>query len=168
MAPAQIANLPEGRVLVFRRGINPVLGRARMAWHRTDVHDIHHPDALTVRARAWRRRQHAHAAGWLDSRTRPARAWTTARRASAAGWCGARLTALRVRVTGHGGPTGYLSPHVVPGEVVDPSTDAHDGGSGGAAVIPFPSGWARPEHHDHNDPDLQNDDELGRPWGDPR
>ncbi len=34
--PAQIANLPEGRVLVIRRGIAPVLGRAQMAWRRWD------------------------------------------------------------------------------------------------------------------------------------
>ncbi len=35
--PAQIANLPEGRVLVIRRGIAPVLGKATMAWRRPDV-----------------------------------------------------------------------------------------------------------------------------------
>lgn len=35
--PAQIANLPAGRVLVIRRGIGPVLGRATMAWERRDI-----------------------------------------------------------------------------------------------------------------------------------
>ncbi|MGH3615495.1 MAG: type IV secretory system conjugative DNA transfer family protein, partial [Pseudonocardia sp.] len=56
VAPAQIANLPEGRVLVFRRGINPVLGRARMAWRRRDVRrhvfTIEHPEAAARLARA--------------------------------------------------------------------------------------------------------------------
>jgi len=34
---AQLANLPTGRVVVFRRGMPTVIGRARMAWHRRDV-----------------------------------------------------------------------------------------------------------------------------------
>ena len=34
--PAQIANLPEGRVLLIRRGIAPVLGRTTMVWRRRD------------------------------------------------------------------------------------------------------------------------------------
>lgn len=37
LAPAQIANLPTGKVVVFRRGMPPVVGRARMAWKRRDV-----------------------------------------------------------------------------------------------------------------------------------
>ena len=37
LAPAQIANLPAGKVVVYRRGIAPVIGRARMAWTRSDV-----------------------------------------------------------------------------------------------------------------------------------
>jgi hypothetical protein len=36
-SPAQIANLSPARAIVFRRGIDPVLGRARMAWRRRDV-----------------------------------------------------------------------------------------------------------------------------------
>ncbi|GAA4820927.1 hypothetical protein GCM10023201_03080 [Actinomycetospora corticicola] len=36
-SPAQIANLAPARAIVFRRGIDPVLGRARMAWRRRDV-----------------------------------------------------------------------------------------------------------------------------------
>src|SRR3954463_829962 len=34
LSPAQIANLPVGRVLVIRRGIAPVIGRAQMLWQR--------------------------------------------------------------------------------------------------------------------------------------
>lgn len=37
LAPAQLANLPAGRVVVFRRGMAPVVGRVRMAWTRRDV-----------------------------------------------------------------------------------------------------------------------------------
>ncbi|MGH3659967.1 MAG: hypothetical protein ACRDUA_25280, partial [Micromonosporaceae bacterium] len=37
LAPAQLANLPTGRVVVFRRGLPPVVGRVRMAWRRRDV-----------------------------------------------------------------------------------------------------------------------------------
>ncbi|SDH19230.1 type IV secretory system conjugative DNA transfer family protein [Pseudonocardia oroxyli] len=37
LAPAQIANLPAGKVLVIRRGIPPVVGRAQMAWRRRDL-----------------------------------------------------------------------------------------------------------------------------------
>ena len=37
LAPAQIANLPAGRVVVIRRGLAPVIGRAEQAWRRRDV-----------------------------------------------------------------------------------------------------------------------------------
>jgi type IV secretory pathway TraG/TraD family ATPase VirD4 len=37
LAPAQLANLPVGRVVVFRRGMAPVIGRVRPAWRRRDV-----------------------------------------------------------------------------------------------------------------------------------
>ncbi|MGH3795637.1 MAG: type IV secretory system conjugative DNA transfer family protein [Pseudonocardiaceae bacterium] len=37
LPPAQLANLPAGRVVVFRRGLAPVVGRVRMAWRRRDV-----------------------------------------------------------------------------------------------------------------------------------
>ncbi|MBC3191690.1 type IV secretory system conjugative DNA transfer family protein [Pseudonocardia sp. C8] len=37
LPPAQIANLPVGKVVVIRRGMAPVIGRAQMAWHRRDV-----------------------------------------------------------------------------------------------------------------------------------
>ncbi|MCD2197686.1 TraM recognition domain-containing protein [Actinomycetospora endophytica] len=39
-SPAQIANLSPARAIVFRRGIDPVLGRARMAWRRRDVRAV--------------------------------------------------------------------------------------------------------------------------------
>ena len=37
LAPAQIANLPTGRVLLIRRGLAPVVGRVQPAWRRRDV-----------------------------------------------------------------------------------------------------------------------------------
>ena len=36
-APAQLANLPAGKVVVFRRGMPPAVGRVAMAWNRRDV-----------------------------------------------------------------------------------------------------------------------------------
>jgi type IV secretion system protein VirD4 len=50
IAPTQLTNLPTGRVVVFRRGMPPVVGRVRMAWKRPDV-----------KAHAKRARQAAHA-----------------------------------------------------------------------------------------------------------
>jgi type IV secretion system protein VirD4 len=139
LAPAQLANLPARRVVAFRRDMPPVVGRAEQAWRRRDVHDFHHPDALTVRARAWRRRRRAIVARWVADRARPARVWTSRRRRTVTGWC----VALRVRVTGRGGRTGYLSPQIVPGEVVDCGTEPLPE-IGGADVIEFPSPWQRP------------------------
>jgi len=37
LAPAQLANLPAGKVVVFRRGMAPAVGTVRMAWNRRDV-----------------------------------------------------------------------------------------------------------------------------------
>ena len=37
LAPAQLANLPAGRVVAFRRGMPPVIGRAEQAHRRRDV-----------------------------------------------------------------------------------------------------------------------------------
>jgi type IV secretion system protein VirD4 len=37
LSPAQIANLPAGKVLVIRCGLAPVVGRAQMAWRRRDL-----------------------------------------------------------------------------------------------------------------------------------
>lgn len=37
LAPAQLANLPAGRVVMFRRGMAPAIGRPQMAWRRRDV-----------------------------------------------------------------------------------------------------------------------------------
>ncbi len=52
LAPAQIANLPAERVVAFRRGMPPVIGRVQMAYRRPDIRALFQPDALDVRLRA--------------------------------------------------------------------------------------------------------------------
>lgn len=115
LAPSQLSSLPKERVVVFRGDMAPVIGWAEQAWRRRDVHAFHHPDAVTVRVRAWLVARRDWAVWWLAGRTRPVRAWLAHRAAAVRAW-GA---GVRVRVTGHGGPPSYLDPMVVPGEVVD-------------------------------------------------
>ena len=50
LAPAQIANLPTGKVLLIRRGLAPVIGRVRPAWKRGDVKAQQRLDTRTRRA----------------------------------------------------------------------------------------------------------------------
>lgn len=52
LSPAQIANLPAERVVAFRRGLPPVVGRVEMAYRRADVRAYFFPNARDVRARA--------------------------------------------------------------------------------------------------------------------
>jgi type IV secretory pathway TraG/TraD family ATPase VirD4 len=49
LAAAQLANLPAGRVVVFRRGMAPVIGRVRPAWRRRDVRAQHRHDRRQTR-----------------------------------------------------------------------------------------------------------------------
>jgi type IV secretion system protein VirD4 len=53
-APSHIANLPTARALVFRRGLDPVIGRARMAWRRRDVRAVVAGYPATAAAPGWR------------------------------------------------------------------------------------------------------------------
>jgi type IV secretory pathway TraG/TraD family ATPase VirD4 len=103
LAPAQLANLPARRVVVFTRDMPPVVGRAEQAWRRPDVHALHHPGALTVRARARLAAARTRAARWVAEDTRADREAVTAATAALVGWCVARVAAVRLRVTGHGG-----------------------------------------------------------------
>ena len=50
LAPAQIANLPTGKVLLIRRGLAPIVGRVQPAWRRRDVRA--HQRALARAARS--------------------------------------------------------------------------------------------------------------------
>ena len=40
LSPAQIAQLPAGRVVIIRRGMPPAVGRVQMAWKRRDVRRV--------------------------------------------------------------------------------------------------------------------------------
>jgi type IV secretory pathway TraG/TraD family ATPase VirD4 len=51
LAPAQLANLPAGKVVVFRRGMPPVVGRAEQAWQRRDIRNLTAPESRWGRAR---------------------------------------------------------------------------------------------------------------------
>jgi hypothetical protein len=68
LAPAQLANL-HGRVVVFRRGMAPVIGRAEMAYQRRDVRELAlDPDRRTARARAALRTRCARVWAWRPGR----------------------------------------------------------------------------------------------------
>jgi hypothetical protein len=73
LQPAQLANLPAGRVVVIRRGLPPVIGRAPMAWHRADVRALafrgRHP-VLVARLSGWA----AAVTAWWARVTGPVRA----------------------------------------------------------------------------------------------
>jgi type IV secretion system protein VirD4 len=69
LSPAQIAQLPSGRVVIIRRGMPPAIGRVRMAWKRRDVR--HGRRAIRRAQRAHRRADLVAAAsvrlaGWFD------------------------------------------------------------------------------------------------------
>jgi hypothetical protein len=49
VSPSQLSALPFGQVLVFRRGMPPVVGRAGMVWDRADVRRHQHGPALAAR-----------------------------------------------------------------------------------------------------------------------
>lgn len=40
LPPSQIANMPPGEVVVFRRGMLPAIGRVQMVWDRKDLHRL--------------------------------------------------------------------------------------------------------------------------------
>jgi hypothetical protein len=48
--PAQIAQLPRGRVLLILRGLPPVIGKVKMAWKRPDVKAVKRANRRTIRA----------------------------------------------------------------------------------------------------------------------
>jgi type IV secretory pathway TraG/TraD family ATPase VirD4 len=66
LAPAQIANLPAGRVLVIRRGIPPLVGRVQMAWRRRDVR-AHRRALARVDSAARRRNRLDELTEWRDA-----------------------------------------------------------------------------------------------------
>ncbi len=71
LAPAQLATLPRGRVVVFTSTMPPVIGRAEQAFRRFDVRAHHAPGAWLVRARLWLTTASVLAAGWLRRHAGP-------------------------------------------------------------------------------------------------
>jgi type IV secretion system protein VirD4 len=154
LPPAQIANLPAGRVLLIRRGLQPVIGRARMAWWRWDVRAhafaLAHPVAVarlsTVVAgggRAWVRVSAPARAvlAWCRRRLGAASAVT---RATVRAWAATTGTwtarAGRRLLTWVPGRTGRRDVHevlIVPAETSDVAelapVAAHSGNGNGAA-----------------------------------
>lgn len=143
LAPSQLAALPPERVVVYRRGMQPIVGRAEQAFRRFDVRRVHEPDAYTVRARiaigcwaAWLAAQLAEAAGWIAATVR--RWWAVVARWLAV-WriiAARRLAAVRVRVTGVRPTSPELAEHLAklrelglpssipPPPALPPATDA--------------------------------------------
>jgi type IV secretion system protein VirD4 len=83
LSPAQIAQLPAGRVLIIRRGMPPAIGRVRMAWRRHDVR--------AARRAAWRTALAARVA----DRLAPVREWVGDRLGETTGPVISRTTTRR-------------------------------------------------------------------------
>jgi len=74
--PAQIAQLPKGRVLLILRGLPPVIGKVQMAWQRPDVRAVKRANRRKIRAD---KRQ----AVWAHRRELARRYWTALKTAVA-------------------------------------------------------------------------------------
>ena len=74
LSPAQLAQLPAGRVVVIRRGMPPAIGTVRMAWQRRDVRAAARRPLRTERAaeravaRARRKVMWARRRAWVAAR----------------------------------------------------------------------------------------------------
>lgn len=66
LSPAQLANLPAGKVVVFRRAMAPVIGRAEMAYRRRDIRARARAIARIERSVRWRLRGERCRA-WFDA-----------------------------------------------------------------------------------------------------
>lgn len=152
LAPAQLAQLPPHKVVVFAPGMPPVVGRAERAWQRPDVRAVLRPDSIRVRARAATIRLSVMVTGAVARASRrvlTAVAWLAA---TVGGWVAAqwaeltelaaagraRVAAWRQRSTVQRAPaeTSTGQPETAP--VTAPPAEA---GSEpvGAQVIPFPT-----------------------------
>jgi type IV secretion system protein VirD4 len=71
LPPAQIAQLGFGQVVIFRRGLAPVIGRVEMAWKRHDVRSVARHDRRAVRRHqrsiVWTARRAGWAARWAQT-----------------------------------------------------------------------------------------------------
>jgi hypothetical protein len=70
--PAQIAQLPRGRVLLILRGLPPVIGKVQMAWKRPDVKAIKRANRRKIRADkrqlVWSHRREVAAKAWATTK----------------------------------------------------------------------------------------------------
>lgn len=153
LAPAQLAQLPPHKVVVFGPGMPPVIGRAERAWQRPDVRAVLRPDSIRVRARAAAARLSAGVTGAVG-RAAAAIAWVcaTVGRWVTGQWAEliemaaavrARVAAWRRRLTEKPTPTEASTgqPEPVPCAPV-PAAESEPAGPVGAQVIPFPAaGW---------------------------
>jgi type IV secretion system protein VirD4 len=71
LPPAQISQLGFGQVVIFRRGLAPVIGRVEMAWKRRDVRSVARQDRRAVRRHqrsvVWTARRAGWAARWAQT-----------------------------------------------------------------------------------------------------
>jgi type IV secretion system protein VirD4 len=65
-SPAQLAQLPPFRVVVIRRGLPPVIGRAERYWKRADYRALQRADRRAQRAKAWAHRREIAAHHWTE------------------------------------------------------------------------------------------------------
>ncbi len=162
LAPAQLAQLPPHKVVVFGPGMPPVIGRAERAWQRSDVRAVLRPDSIRVRARAAALRLTATVTGVVARATRKvlmAVAWLGAtlggwvscqwaELTDLAGACRARVTTWRHRSTGEPAPSEASTGQPETASVSEPPAAAGSTPSEpvGAQVIPFPAAeWPAPD-----------------------
>ncbi len=73
ITPAQIAQLPRGRVLLIRRDMPPVIGKVEMAWKRPDVRAVKRTNRRNTRAvkraAVWNHRRQVLAHYWAELRS---------------------------------------------------------------------------------------------------
>jgi hypothetical protein len=133
LSPAQLAQLPPHKVVVYNSGLPPVIGRADRAWRRPDVRAVLTPDAAGVRARAAMLRLSAVIGSWLTwpGRALAAIAVRGCRWAAAAvrPWIAAQRAAWARRIAGFRA------------RVSRRPARADEGASAGAEVVPFPTAW---------------------------
>jgi type IV secretory pathway TraG/TraD family ATPase VirD4 len=165
LPPAQIANLPAGRVLLIRRGIQPVIGHVRMAWERRDVRfdafTRAHPKLalrlaladVAVR-RCWARAAAPVRAALAATRRATVDAWARLR-AAAAGWLralGRRSARVvqqlrdRSRPAASEVPADPSPPVPVPagGPSTTPDEQVAHRGEAGRPDLPIGDGWWTP------------------------
>ncbi|MFC4943325.1 TraM recognition domain-containing protein [Pseudonocardia sp. GCM10023141] len=128
LSASQLANL-NGRVVVFRRRMAPVVGKAEQAWQRRDVRAHHTPNALSIRVPAA-----------IARHTRSGLAWTR-QRAQAVPVLWAALRS-RLRILGNDQAPIERTAQTRPAITAAPVKPARD--SATVTVMPAPS-WLRPD-----------------------